>query len=319
MTILGPELSAVVQEPSSLPPLPVAPVLVDESFQDVSNLANASSSQASRTTAGKKETSFFAFTLRALNELRFVKFALASFVINNLRRRYQRSFLGFAWSLLNPLMMMIVLTTVFSLLFNRDPKTYSIYVFTGMLPWTFISESITAGSLSITAAEGFMKKVYIPKIFFPLVSVSTEVINFGLSLVSMMCIALFVGLKLSWTLLLLPFAIILTYLYTFGIVLALSIATVYFRDLTHLVRVVLASFFYLIPIVYPISAVPPKYAPFFLSNPFSHFINLYRQIIFYGCPPTWKEWGITTALTALTLFIGFYVLMKREKDIIYRL
>jgi ABC-2 type transport system permease protein/lipopolysaccharide transport system permease protein len=215
--------------------------------------------------------------------------------------------------------MMIVLTTVFSLLFHRDPRTYSVYVFTGMLPWTFISESITAGSLSITAAEGFMKKVYIPKIFFPLVAVSTEAINFGLSLISMMFLALFVGLKLSWTLLLLPAAIVITYLYTFGIVLALAVATVYFRDLTHLVRVLLQSFFYLIPIVYPLSAVPPKYAPFFLSNPFSHIINLYRQIIFYGCAPSWKEWAIPVGLTAITLFIGFYVLMKKEKDIIFRL
>jgi len=100
-----------------------------------------------------------------------------------------------------------------------------------------------------------MKKVYIPKIFFPLVAVSTEAINFCLSLVSMMFLALFVGLHFHPTLLL-CLCYRSYFLFHIGIVLALAIATVYFRDLTHLVRVVLASFFYLIPIVYPMSAVP---------------------------------------------------------------
>ncbi|PWT95586.1 MAG: hypothetical protein C5B53_11195 [Candidatus Melainabacteria bacterium] len=317
MSLLGSETATTAQDHGVLDRSQKA--FIEESFDGVSALGGATGTLQGNQVAQTSKQSFIGFTFSTLNELRFVKFALASFVINNLRRRYQRSFLGFAWSLLNPLMMMIVLTAVFSILFHRDPRTFSIYVFTGMLPWTFIADSITMGSLSITGAEGFMKKVYIPKIFFPLVSVSTEVINFGLSLISMMFLALFVGLKLQWTLVLLPFAIVLTYLYTFGIVLALAVATVYFRDLTHVVRVVLQSFFYLIPIVYPISAVPPKYSAFFLANPFSQFINLYRQIIFNGQVPSLEEWAIPVALTLTTLFIGFYVLMKQEKDIIFRL
>jgi ABC-type polysaccharide/polyol phosphate export permease len=317
MTVLGPEIPTTAQErPAATLPEQGS---VEDGFDSFSALSSASGRQPNNAVIAPAKQSFLGFTLRTLNELRFVKFALASFVINNLRRRYQRSFLGFAWSLLNPLLMMVVLTAVFSILFHRDPRTFSIYVFTGMLPWTFISESITIGSLSITTAEGFMKKVYIPKIFFPLVAVSTEAINFCLSLVSMMSLALFVGLQLHWTLLLLPAAMILTYFYTFGIVLALAVATVYFRDLTHLVRVMLQSFFYLIPIVYPVSAVPEKYAIFFLANPFSQFINLYRQIIFNGQVPSLQEWAAPAALTVASLMIGFYVLMKREKDIIFRL
>src|SRR6516162_4175399 len=295
MTVLGSETSTTAQERGGLGSSERA--LIEQSFDSVSDLSTAAGAQLAGSGVNQAKPSFLSFTFRTLNELRFVKFALASFVINNLRRRYQRSFLGFAWSLLNPLMMMIVLTAVFSILFHRDPRTFSIYVFTGMLPWTFIADSVTQGSLSITHAEGFMKKVYIPKIFFPLVTISTEAINFGLSLISMMFLALFVGLQLHWTLLLLPAAVVLTYLYTFGIVLALAVATVYFRDLTHVVRVILQSFFYLIPIVYPLSAVPPKYSAFFLANPFSQFINLYRQIIFNGQWPGFEEWAIPVALT----------------------
>ncbi len=263
--------------------------------------------------------SFFPYIWRTINELRYVKFALASFVVNSLRRRYQRSILGFAWSLLNPLLMMVVLTTVFSLIFNRDPKTYGIFIFTGMLPWTFISESIASGCSSITSAEHFMKKVYIPKIFFPLVTVSTEVINFGLSLVSMIGLALLFGLQLHWTILLLPVAMTITFFFTFGITLALAVGTVYFRDIAHFVRVLLTCFFYLIPIVYPLSAVPEKYVPFFQANPFSHFVNLYRQIIYYGNLPTWQEWLNPILLALASLFVGFFILRQKERDIIFRL
>jgi ABC-type polysaccharide/polyol phosphate export permease len=286
-----------------------------EKFESIAELSHAPNHEA----PVLKEPSFPVYVFRTLNELRFVKFALYSFVTNNLRRRYQRSVLGFAWSLLSPLAMMIVLTTVFSLLFHRDPKSYGIYVLTGMLPWQFISESIAASCVSITAAEAFMKKVYIPKIFFPLVTVATESINFSLSLVSMTFLALFVGLQLHWTLLLLPFAMGITFVFLLGMGLSASILTVYFRDFVHLVRVILQTFFYLIPIVYPLNMVPAKYEALFRLNPFTYFIMLYRQIIFYGQVPTAQEWGIPILLSVGALLMGFFMLQKKEKDIIFRL
>jgi ABC-type polysaccharide/polyol phosphate export permease len=288
-------------------------------LQSVSELTSQLPQNKGTITATPPKESFIAFTLRTLNELRFVKFALASFVINNLRRRYQRSVLGFAWSLLNPLLMMIVLTTVFSLIFKRDPKTFGIFILTGMLPWTFISESIANGCSSITSAEQFLKKVYIPKIFFPLVTVSTELINFALSLVSMLALALFLGLHLHRVILFLPLAMGVTYLFSFGLALALAVATVYFRDIAHFVRVILSCFFYLIPILYPLDRVPQEYQLFFQINPFTHFITLFRNIIYDGIAPTAQEWLIPIGLTILSLIIGFFMLKQKEKDIIFRL
>ncbi|MDR3617262.1 MAG: ABC transporter permease [Candidatus Obscuribacterales bacterium] len=271
--------------------------------------------------AGKKAApvSFPRYVFSKVNELRFIKFAFVSFVTNNLRRRYQRSVLGFAWSMLNPLLMMVVLTTIFSLLFHRDPKTYGMYMFTGLLPWQFISESIAIGCMSITNAEAFMKKVYVPKLFFPLVTCSTECVNFVLALTSMILLAMCVGLKPTFALLVLPAAIAVTFLFTFGITLCLSVGTVYFRDLTHIVKVVLQSFFYFIPIIWPLNALPEKYAHIFLSNPFTHFILLYRSLIFDGQLPPAQEWGWCIMYATLTLTAGFWVLQKKEKDIIFRL
>jgi ABC-type polysaccharide/polyol phosphate export permease len=263
--------------------------------------------------------SFPAYVISKLDELRFIKFAFVSFVVNNLRRRYQRSALGFAWSLLNPLLMMIVMTTIFSMLFHQDPKSYGIYIFTGLLPWQFINESVIGGCSAITGAEAFMKKVYVPKLFFPLVTCSTELVNTALALFSMIMLGTVLGLKIGWSLLLLPAALLVTFAFTFGIVLSLAISTVYFRDLSHLIKVILQSFFYFIPIVWKVESLPKQYVPYFEANPFTHFIMLFRTIVFDGQAPHLREWAITIAYSCCTILIGLYILKRNEKDIIYRL
>ena len=263
--------------------------------------------------------SFVAFLARVAKELQCVKFALTSFIVNNLRRRYRRSMLGFAWSLLNPLFTMLVMTAVFSLLFHRDPRAFSVFLFTGLLPWTFINDSITNGSQSIVVAEPFLKKVYIPKVFFPLVTVGTEGVNFCLSLVSMIVLGLCLGMQVGPTLLLVPLAIALLCIVTFSIALLLSVATVYFRDLTHIIKIILGAVFYLVPILYPLEQIPAHFRGFFLLNPIYYFINLFRITINECRVPTLIEWAIPLAFTVGSLVVCMYILMKTERDLIYRL
>ncbi|HEY9676777.1 MAG TPA: ABC transporter permease [Drouetiella sp.] len=266
-----------------------------------------------------KKESVFGYTCRSVLELKNIKFALASFVVNNLRRRYRRSVLGFAWSLLNPLLTMAVMTAVFSLLWHSDPKKFGVYVFTGLLPWTYITDSITMGSQSLVQSEAFLKKVYIPKSFFPLVAVSTETANFAFSLASLMAMALIVGVQMNWTVLLVPAAIALLFLFNFSVTLILAVATVYFRDLTHIIKVGLSTVFYLVPIVYSLDMVPEKYRALFLLNPVFYFIDLFRSLIYLGVMPEPVRWAIPCAITAVAFCIAFLTLMKTEKDLIYRL
>ena len=103
------------------------------------------------------------------------RWAVETFVTNNLKRRYRRSVLGFLWSLISPLLTMSFMAVVFSLLFHCDIKSYTIYIFTGLLPWTFLTDSAVEGSQCFVNAEAFLKKLYIPKIFFPIVSVGTHI------------------------------------------------------------------------------------------------------------------------------------------------
>ena len=139
----------------------------------------------------------------------------------------------------------------------------------------------------------------------------------GLS--SLMILGLILGMPIGLSLLSLPFALAILYVFNFGAALFLAISTVYFRDLTHITRQLLQAVFYLVPICYPLNAVPPKFLVLFKINPFYYFINLFRIIIYQGQFPQPKDWLIPSVISVLVLILGFSLLKRTEKDIIFRL
>lgn len=267
----------------------------------------------------KVHESFFRFVVKNFKDLIVYRFALANFVATNLRMRYRRSTLGFLWSLLNPLLIMTVISLVFSIIFQRDIKIFAVYIFSGLAPWGFINQAIQGGAQSLVLAEGFLKKVYLPKVMFPIISVTTEAINFLFSLLSLYILALLLGSTISWRLLLLPGAVFLTYIFVLGIVIILSVATVYFRDLTQIVSVLFTALFYTIPVVYPVELIPPQYKAFFLINPLYYYINLFRKVIYGQEAMTLLDWVIPALIALFCLAIGLFIIMKRDRDIVYRL
>lgn len=290
------------------------------SGQDAESEAlSAIAGRLERTIQGSSGESFISFAKRTLLELTNIKFALASFVVNNLRRRYRRSVLGFAWSLLNPIMTMCVMTAVFSMLFHQDPRSFGVYVFTGLLPWSFFNDSVLAGSGSITGAESFLKKVYIPKLFFPLVTVSTEGANFAFSFVALVLLSTVLGTQLSWSIFLVVPIFALLFLFSFSCALFFSIATVYFRDLAHILRVGLGALFYTVPIVYPTTVVPERFQYLYAFHPISRFAELFRISVCEGKTPGLDVWIAPIVATVLVFVIALYTLKKTERDIIFRL
>jgi ABC-type polysaccharide/polyol phosphate export permease len=267
----------------------------------------------------KANESFIRFVVKNIREIKVYRFALYNFVLSNLRMRYRRSALGFLWSLLNPLMVMTVMSVVFSLLFQQDIKVFSIYIFSGLAPWTFINTAIQQGATSLVNAEGFLKKVYLPKMVFPLITTSTETINFLFSLSSLYLLALLLGSEITWRLLLLPLALLITFIFVLGMSILLAVITVYFRDLTQIVSVVFTALFYTVPIVYPLHLISPEIQKYFLLNPFYYFINLYRKIIYGHQEIVVIEWFIPLAIALAIYAIAMFALMKKDKDIIYRL
>jgi ABC-type polysaccharide/polyol phosphate export permease len=267
----------------------------------------------------QEHLSFPRFLRKNVREMRIYRFAWYNFVINNLRMRYRRSALGFLWSLLNPLLVMTIIAIVFAVIFKQDLREFSVYIFSGLVPWWYISSAILGGCQTIINGEGFLKKVYLPKILFPLVSVSVETANFFFSITSLFLLALLVGYHFHWTFLYLPVATFITFLFNLGLAIVLGVSTVYFRDLTQIMMVVFQALFYMVPIIYPVEAIPPQYQKLFLFNPFFYFINLYRKIIYNSAPLTTLDWLIPSALAIFSLIVGFFVLMKQDRDLIYRL
>lgn len=280
----------------------------DQFSSNIEHLNNVSSSE-----------SFSRFLIRSVLEMTNIKFALASFVVNNLRRRYRRSVLGFAWSLLNPLLTMCVMTAVFSVLFQQSPKSFGVYVFTGLLPWSFYCESVCGGSGALAGAESFLKKVYIPKLFFPLVTVATEGANFGFSIIALLLLAAVAGFQFKWTCILIVPITLLLFAFTYFSALFCAITTVYFRDFAHLLRVGLGAVFYTVPIIYPISMIPEQYRWFYAYHPFARFVELYRVSICDGKVPSAEVWIAPICVTLVAFIMAFSLLKKTERDIIFRL
>jgi ABC-type polysaccharide/polyol phosphate export permease len=266
-----------------------------------------------------KSSSALEFLLRNIQEVIAFRFALYNFINTNLSSRYRRSTIGFLWSLLNPLFTMVIMAVVFSSLYKRSFADFSLYLFSGLLPWNLIRSCLLGGSMSIINAEKYLKKVYIPKIVFPLVTLGVEVTNFFFGLVSLFVLAFFFGAKFGWSLLLLPLALLLLSLFLFGIIMLLSILTVFFRDLSHILQVGLLGLFYLTPIIYPISLISDRLLSLIKFNPFYSFITLFHLIIYEATPPSLFEWFVCVGLTAASMAIGIIVFHKKEKDVIYRL
>lgn len=269
----------------------------------------------------EERNNVLSFWVRCARELIKYRYAIFNFVISNLRARYRRSTFGFFWSLLNPLFTMVILSVVFSTIFKNSLANFSIYIFSGLLPWTMIFNSMLNGAMSLVLAERFLKKVYMPKLIFPVVIVSVEAVNFLLSLISLFFLAVFLGAQISFALSMLPFALLLTVLFLLGLVMFVSMVNVYFRDLFHIVQVVFTGLFYLTPIVYPLEFVldSPILSFIIRLNPFLYFIELFHTIIYRAEMPSLTAWLTCLVLTLLSILIGSLVFSAKEKDAVYRL
>lgn len=260
------------------------------------------------------------FLSRNIREMVLYRHALFNFINTNLSSRYRRSAVGFLWSLLNPLFTMLIMAVVFSSLYNLPFTQFSLYLFSGLLPWNLITSSLMGGSMSIINAELYLKKVYIPKLLFPLTTLGVEVSNFFFSLLSLFLLALLLGAKLGWSLLLLPLALLLLAMFLFGLIMLISILTVFFRDFSHILQIGLLGLFYLTPILYPISRISEEWLLDVIRlNPFYYFITLFHVIIYDASYPDLNEWLLCTIFAVLSMGIGVFMFQKKEKDVIYRL
>jgi ABC-type polysaccharide/polyol phosphate export permease len=191
-----------------------------------------------------------------LSELWRFREVIKNFVSQDLKVKYRRSALGFFWSLMNPLLQMLVLSLVFKLIFKMP--SFTLYLLAGLIPWNFFATSIDACSTSIINSENMLKRQYFPKLVFPLSAVIQNLITFVLSLtVLLVLVGPFTHFRITPALAMLPLSIACLVCFTLGIGAIAAVLTVHFRDMQHLIGVLMSALFYLTPIIYPLEGGQP--------------------------------------------------------------
>ena len=243
---------------------------------------------------------------------------LRELVVRDIKVRYRHSALGLVWTVLNPLLMMVVITIVFSTLFKQNIPNFPIYYLSGSLIFAFNSESTTTALNSIISNASLIKKVYIPKYLFPLSNVLSGLVNLGFSLIAMVIVMLVTGAPFHATLLLLPIPIFYTFLFSVGLGILLSAVTVFFRDIAHFYSVFILAWTYFTPIFYPVEILPDAVMKHMRLNPMYHLVTYMRSIVLYGVFPSLKENLLCLCLGLLMLALGLFVFYKKQdKFVLY--
>lgn len=217
-------------------------------------------------------------------------------VKRDLKLKYRRSVLGYLWSLLNPLLMMIVMTLVFSYMFRFDIPNYPLYLICGQTLFNFFNESTNMAMQSVIQNAQLIKKVYIPKYIFPISKVTSSFVTMSFSLVAILIVMLVTGTGFHFSILLFWVPLLMLFIFSSGISMLLSALAVQFRDITHLYGVLTMAWMYLTPIFYPVEAIPDGVASVIMANPLYTYIDIFRSLVLYGEIPS-----------ALTLLSGFAV------------
>lgn len=261
----------------------------------------------------------------ALEELReLVRFRdlIAQLVRRDILTRYKRSFLGVAWTMLNPLGMMLVWTIAFSQLFDRAGSIvgYPAYVLSGLLAWNFFAQTTTAAMVNFVWGGGLLNRIYVPRTAFALAAVGTGLVNLALAFVPMLIVMLFVGLPISASVLFTPISMILLAMFALGIGLLLSALAIFFPDVSEMYQIVLQAWIFLTPIMYPVEILPER-VRFWLThlNPMFYFVRLYRVPIYDGRLPTLAEVGEPLLIALVTLTVGWLLFTSKSDEFAYRL
>jgi lipopolysaccharide transport system permease protein len=236
--------------------------------------------------------------------------------------RYKQTVLGAAWAVLQPLMTMIVFSLIFGRLAGLGAKTggtpYPVYVYTGLLPWTFFANAIANSGNSLIGSSNLITKVYFPRLIIPLAAVGAGLMDFAISLVVLFALMGFYGTAISWQVLFLPLFLAGTLVAATGVGALLSALTVAYRDFQYVVPFLVQLWLFVTPVIYPSSLVPQQWRWLLSLNPMAGLIDGFRAA-FLGRPLEWPHVGLSLLVAGL-LFVGgaayFRKVERRFADVI---
>ena len=254
-------------------------------------------------------------------------FILKQLVTRDFKRKYRRSALGVVWSVLNPLLMMIVMAIVFSTIFAQgrngsvSPELYPLYLIVGNVTFAVMSDSTSQALMSIIDNSSLLKKVKVHRYVFPVQKVLFSLVNFGFSLVAVALVMLWFRILPTWHLIWLPVGLVLLMLFCMGVGLMLSALTVFFRDIMHLWSVVITAWTYFTPIFWTddyIHAMHPIIQVAMYGNPMYNYVNFMRQIFLWQTNPEPVTIAMCAGWAVVMFAIGYAIFHKLEhKFILY--
>jgi ABC-2 type transport system permease protein len=237
--------------------------------------------------------------------------------LKDLKIRYKRSVLGFMWALLNPALLMLVLTMVFSTIMRFPIPHYAIFLLSVLLPWTFFSQSLSYAVESIVTNGDLIKKVKVAKLVFPVAALLSNMINLLLSLIPLALLILIMRHPFYWTWLYLPVPLLALAIFTLGATFFFAAANVYYRDVAHILQVVLSAWFYFTPIIFPLDMLPAQYQWLFKLNPIIYVINGFRLSVYYGMLPRAQSIIASFVCAFISLFLGYRLFRKYQNSFVF--
>lgn len=240
-------------------------------------------------------------------------------IIKNIKLKYRRSFLGYAWSILNPLLIMIVMTVVFSTMFSRNIDNFPVYLFCGQLLFNFMNTSTHQAIFSVSGNAALLKKTYIPKYLFTISVITSNLVDLIFSMGAMIIVLIFTHARITWYGLLFPLVLLQLYIFCIGLGLFLAQANVFFKDTQFIYNAITTAWMYLTPIFYPIEALPEKLIWFIkFFNPMYFYIGQFRALIYQGEMPGHFIIFEGFGMSIIMLLLGISSFMhSKDKFILY--
>jgi len=246
------------------------------------------------------------------------RFLLFNLVMKDFKLKYRRSVLGILWSMLNPLLMMLVITMVFAEIFRFEDEWFAVYYLTGWLVFNLVVEGTTGAMTSIMGGGGLLKKVYIPKYIFPLEKCLFALVNTMFAMIPIFAVKAFVGMPVHPTVLFFWVPVIYVLVFAIGLGLILATLAVFFRDITHLYAVWTTAWMFLTPIIYPVDLLSESMRQWIRFNPLYHYVNMFRNVMMNGTMPNLRSHIICGILSITFLLVGLLVFKwKQDKFILY--
>jgi len=238
---------------------------------------------------------------------------IAELVRRQIKLRYRGTWLGFVWTLLNPLVFMVVYTLVISQFLKVAIPRFPAFVLCGLLPWTmWFAEGLNSGTSSVVDHGSFLRNAVFPSEVLPVAAVAAGMVNFVFSLPVLLVIFVAQGVSLQSTVVALPIVMLAQFMLMVGPVYLTACLEVFLRDVRFIVQHGLMVMFFLTPIVYDFSVVPPAFHWVLKLNPMTIVIDGYRQVLYYGAWPNWRNLGLVMVL-GLLLFLGGASIFTRKK------